>query len=49
MRYMEYAAPLHEVYEALMWVCLQWATSGFGEEEDDVRREESAGLVWPDE
>lgn len=37
-RYMECAASLDDVHEALKCVCLQWATSGSGKEGDDAEK-----------
>lgn len=40
---MECVASLHEVKAALECVCLDWASLGSGEEEDDVLREDKIG------
>lgn len=39
MRFMKFVALLDGWNEALVCVCLQWATLGTGEEGDDVGRE----------
>lgn len=38
LRYMKFVRHLDEIHDALKFMCLQWAISGFGKEEYDVEK-----------
>lgn len=39
MLYIHYVSPFHDMFEALRFVCLQWAAAGSVDERHDVEKE----------